>query len=37
MLLMLEKIIRDGICYTIYHYVNAISKCIKNYDKNKES
>ena len=37
MLLMVEKVIRGGICHTIYRYDKAINKCIKNYDKNKES
>ena len=37
MLLMVEKVIRGGICYTIYWCVKTINKYIKNYDKNNES
>ena len=37
MLLMLEKGIRGGICHSIYRYVKANNKCMKDYDKNKES
>ena len=37
MLLMVEKGIRGGICNSIYRYVKANNKYIKNYDKNKES
>ena len=37
MLLMVGKIIRGGICYTIHRYVKANIKYMKDYDKNKES
>ena len=37
MLLMVEKVIRGGICHSIYRYVKANSKYMKDYDKNKES
>ena len=37
MLLMVEKGIRGGICHSIYRYAKANNKCMKNYDKNKES
>ena len=37
MLLMVEKGIRGGICHAIYRYAKANSKCMKDYDKNKES
>ena len=37
MLLMVEKGRRGGICDSIYWYAKAISKCIKDYDKSKES
>ena len=37
MLLMVEKGIRGGICHTIHHYLKANNKCMKHYDKNKES
>ena len=38
MLLMVEKGIRGGIYrYAIHRYVKANNKCMKNYDKNKES
>ena len=36
MLLMVEEGIRGGICHAIHHYVKAINKYIKDYDKNKE-
>ena len=36
-LLMVEKGIRRGICHVIYRYTEANNKCIKDYDKNKES
>ena len=36
-LLMVEKGIRRGICHAIYRYTEANNKCIKDYDKNKES
>ena len=37
MLLMVEKVIRGGICHTIYRYAKANDKYKKDYDKNKES
>ena len=37
MLLMVEIGIRDGICHAIHRYAKANNKCMKNYDKNKES
>ena len=37
MLLMVENVIRGGICYCIYRYTKANNKYMKNYDKNKES
>ena len=36
MLLMEEKGIGGGICYSIYQYPKANDKYMKNYDKNKE-
>ena len=37
MLLMVEKSIRGGICHSVYRYAKANDKCMKDYDKNKES
>ena len=37
MLLMVEKGIRGGICHAIHRYAKANNKCMRNYDKNKES
>ena len=37
MLLMLEKVIRLGICHTIHRYAKTNNKYMKNYNKNKES
>ena len=37
MLLMVEKVIRGGICHAIQRYAKVNSKYMKNYDKNKES
>ena len=37
MVLMVEKGIRGGICYSIYRYTKANNKYMKDYDKNKES
>ena len=37
MLLMVEKGIKARICQAIHRYAKAISKYIKNYDKNIES
>ena len=34
MLLMVEKGIRGGICYTIHRYTKANNKYMKNYDIN---
>ena len=36
MFLMVEKGIRRGICHSIYWYVKANNKYMKDYDKNKE-
>ena len=33
---MAEKVIRRGICHSIYWYAKANNKYMKNYDKNKE-
>ena len=35
-LLMVEKGIRGGICHSIYRYVKANNKYMKNYDKKKD-
>ena len=37
MLLMVERGITGGICDTIYQYAKANNKCMKDYDKTKES
>ena len=37
MLLMIEKGIRGGICHALYLYAKTNNKCMKYYDKNKES
>ena len=37
MLLMFEEGIRGGMCQATYRYAKANNKCMKNYDKNKES
>ena len=37
MLLMIEKLIRGGICNTIHRSAKANDKYMKDYDKNKES
>ena len=34
---MIEKRIRGGICHAIHRYVEANSKYMKDYNKNKES
>ena len=34
---MVQKVTRDGICHVIYQYSKAKDKCIRDYDKNKES
>ena len=36
-LLVVEKGIRGVMCFIIRHYTKANNKCIKDYDKNKES
>ena len=36
MLLIVEKVIRGGICHSIYQYAKANNKYMKDYDKNKE-
>ena len=37
MWLMIEKVIRGGICHAIYRYRKANNKYMEDYDKNKES
>ena len=37
MLIMVEKSRRGRICHSIYWYVKAKNKYMKDYDKNKES
>ena len=37
MLLMVQKLIRGGICHAIHWYAKANHKYMKDYDKNKES
>ena len=37
MLLMIEKGIRRGTCHAIHQYAKANNKCMKDYDKNKQS
>ena len=37
MFLIVEKGIRRGICHSIYWYVKANNKYMKNYDKSKKS
>ena len=37
MLLMIKKRIRGGKCHAIHRYAKENNKCVKNYDKNKES
>ena len=34
---MVGKVIRGGICHSIYRYAKANKKYMKDYDKNKES
>ena len=36
-LLIVEKVIRGGICHSFYRYAKAYNKYMKNYDKNKKS
>ena len=35
MLVMVEKVIRAGICHSIYQYAKAYNKYMKDYNKNK--
>ena len=37
MLLIVEKVIRGGICHFTYRYTKANNKSMKDYDTNKES
>ena len=37
MLLMVEKHVKEGICHSIYRYVKANNKYMKDYEKIKES
>ena len=37
MLLMVAKGTREGICHSFYRYTKANKKCMRDYDKNKES
>ena len=37
MLFMVQKSIKGGTCHSIYRYVKANSKYMKDYDENKES
>ena len=37
MLLMVEKVIRGGICHATHRYAKANNKYMKNYDENEES
>ena len=37
MLLWVEKGIKGGVFHAIHGYAKANNKCMKNYDKNKES
>ena len=37
MLLLVEKGIIGGICHAIHQYAKGNDKCMKEYDKNKES
>ena len=34
MLMMVEKVIRGGMCHAVYRYAKANNKCLKNYNKN---
>ena len=36
MLLLVQKVIRGGICHAIYRYAKANNKYMKNYNKDKE-
>ena len=37
MLLIVEKTIRGEICHAVYRYAKSNNKCMKHYNKNKES
>ena len=37
MLLLVEEVIKGGICHSIHRYARANNKYMKNYDENKES
>ena len=37
LLLMVEKGINGGICHAIHRYPDTNNKCMRNYNKNKES
>ena len=37
MLLMVEEVIRGGICHSIHRYAKANNKYMKNYNNNEES
>ena len=37
MLLIVENVIRGGICHSLYQYAKASNKYMKYYDKNKKS
>ena len=37
MLLMVEKVIRGGICHAIHSYAKVNNKYLKNYNKDNES
>ena len=37
MLLMVEKDVRGGISHAIHRHAKTNNKCMKHYDKNKES
>ena len=37
MLLMIEKVIREGICHSVYWYAKNNNKYMKDYDKTKNS
>ena len=37
MLLMIERVIRGGICHSVHRHAKANNKYMKDYDENKES
>ena len=37
MLLMIEEVIRGGMCQYVHRYANANNKCMKNYNNKIES